>query len=107
MRWRSLDSSLGQRACVALSLTSSHRNPAYAGDGAESRAVSPFCCPITGAEFTSKNRFVVVRKTGHVVAEKAFKVKLTGSDGTHVPGFVATHLQSSWANSGHPHMRRS
>lgn len=53
------------------------RNPAYkggeAGEGGAKRVVSPFMCPITEHGFDGKHRFVVVRATGHVVAEKALK----------------------------------
>jgi Rtf2 RING-finger len=32
-----------------------------------------FCCPVTGAEFNGRFRFVVVRPSGYVVSERAIK----------------------------------
>ena len=34
---------------------------------------APFVCPVSGAPLNGRFRFVVLRKTGHVVSEKALK----------------------------------
>lgn len=43
-----------------------------AGDGA-TLGTARFVCPVTGLALNGKSRFVIFRKTGHVVSERALK----------------------------------
>ena len=55
------------------------RNPNYAGQSAASAADfqpgngAEWACPVTGLELNGRYRFVALRRSGHVVSEKALK----------------------------------
>jgi len=64
------------------------RNPHAATGGGGAAAgggtpISPFWCPVTEQEVDGKHRFVAVRSTGHVVAERALR---------EVPALVEEHV---------------
>jgi len=77
---RSLPPALGHisalRHLIDLTLA---RNPTYAGPASASAADfqpgngAEWCCPVTGLELNGRYRFVVLRRGGHVVSEKALK----------------------------------
>ena len=77
---RSLPAALGHvsslRHLIDLRLA---RNPNYAGQSAASAADfqpgngAEWTCPVTGLELNGRYRFVALRRTGHVVSEKALK----------------------------------
>ena len=77
---RSLPPALGHisslRHLIDLRLA---RNPNYAGQAAASAADfqpgngAEWACPVTGLELNGRYRFVALRRTGHVVSEKALK----------------------------------
>lgn len=61
-----------------LQLTPSGEGEGARGAAATARNFQPgneadFACPITGLEMNGKYRFVVLRKSGHVISEKALK----------------------------------
>jgi hypothetical protein len=61
-----------------VQLTPSGEGEGARGAAATARNFQPgneadFACPITGLEMNGKYRFVVLRKSGHVISEKALK----------------------------------
>ena len=77
---RSLPPALGHISSLRhlIDLRLAH-NPNYAGQSAASAADfqpgngAEWACPVTGLELNGRYRFVALRRTGHVVSEKALK----------------------------------
>ena len=77
----------GLKHVIELKLEAGPAGNGSSGDGGGDGPGTKFACPITGQAFNGKAKFVVMRKSGHVVSERAVKeVSGVGWDGVDWSG---------------------